>query len=162
MVHKWTAVWIWSAEKKFCASLDSVHACHSPQPRAHPRNLNMNDQSTARIHNRKTRTGLIRHHVGLSAPIHGSHRPTYTISKTGKTQAFLASWNMTLACLVWWSLLLWLTVKMGHGQFRCKDELWQAASEGNPPAPSHEWCNPRRAAIPPLSGVEPALLVPSA
>lgn len=161
MVHKWTAVWMWSAEKTFCASLDSVHACHFPQPGAHPRNLNMNDQSTAHIHNRETRTGLIKHHVGLSTPIHGSHRPRYTIPKRGKRRR--SSPHETCAGLFGLMELTALAYREnGPRPISVQRRAVAGSIWSNPPAPSHEWRNPRRAAIPPLSGVEPALLVPSA
>lgn len=129
-----------------------MHACRFPQPGAQPRNIKMNGQSRAHIHNLNALTGLTKHHVGRSTQIlgpHGSHTPTARFQNGGSAGVpHLVKYDVCLFGLME-LILLWLTVKMGLGQFRRIDEFWQRALN-NPPAASDEWCNPGRAAMPPL------------
>lgn len=139
-------------KKKVCTSLDSVHTGRFPQPGAQPRNIKMNGQPRAHIHNLNALTGCTRHQVDRSMAHAWLPQSHSLVPKRGKAASIplLMKYGVCLFGLV--ELTAQVYRENGPRPISVQRRAVAASIWNNPPAALDEWRNPRRAAVARLRG----------
>lgn len=138
-----------SRKKKFCGSLDSVHACCFPQAGAHSRNIKMNSQLRAHAYPQSEHAA--RPYNTPCGPIHADPRATW-LPQSYQNGGSPGVPNLMKYEVGFFGLMVLTALayrETGPRPILVQRRAWQRPFwNTNPPAASDGWCNPGRTAMP--------------